>query len=197
MKFVESPSDHPSRPMVSRFIRATYLMSYDARIVNLPKTLLALVDDEDKVHAAAGLRDASEPFFSEHYLDLPIERLLSEVSRRRIARSTVVEVSCLASRTPAVSAHFMRELVFHGEELGYDWAFFTATSRLEKLLRRIRLPLLNLGAASVVRVPSPEIWGSYYETDPRVLAFGRDHLKPFLARWLEPVQAHEVHAYAA
>jgi hypothetical protein len=196
MKFVEIPFDHPSRPIVSRFIRATYLLSYDARIANLPNTLLALVDKEDKVHAAAGLRDASEPFFSEHYLDLPVETLLSELSRRRVARSAVVEVSCLASRSPAVSANFMRELVFHGEELGYDWAFFTATSRLEKLLRRIRLPLLNLGAASADRVPSPEIWGSYYQTDPRVLAFGREHLKPFLTRWLKPAKAHEVHAYA-
>ena len=89
----------------------------------------------------------------------------------------------------------MRALVLHGEDLGYDWAFFTATSRLEKLLRRMRLPLLNLGPASVDRVPSRENWGSYYETDPRVLAFGREHLKPFLMRFLEPVQAHEVHAH--
>jgi Thermostable hemolysin len=195
MKFIEIPFDHRLRPIASSFIRATYLLNYHARIVNLPKTLLALVDTNDKVHAAAGLRDTSEPFFSEHYLDLPIESLLSEVSRRRVDRSSVVEVSCLASRTPSISAHFMRELVFHGEDLGYDWAFFTATSRLEKLLRHIRLPLLNLGAASLDRVPSPEIWGSYYETDPRVLAFGREHLKPFLSRWLKPVQAYEVHAH--
>src|SRR5208337_2129689 len=189
------PFNHPSRPVVLHFIRATYLLNYDARIVNLPKTLLALVDKDGKVHAAAGLRDASEPFFSEHYLDLPIEVLLSEVSQRRVSRSSVVEVSCLASRTPSISAHFMRALVLYGEDLGYDWAFFTATSRLQKVLRRMRLPLLNLGAASVDRVPSPEIWGSYYETDPRVLAFGREHLKPFLMRWLEPVQAHEAHAH--
>ena len=195
MKFLEIPFDHPLRPGVSRFIRETYLLNYDARIVNLPNTLLAIVDEENKVHAAAGLRDASEPFFSEHYLDLPIETLLSEVSWRQVERSAVVEVSCLASSTPAISAHFMRELVLHGEELGYDWTFFTATSRLEKLLRRMRLPLLNLGAASADRVPSPEMWGSYYETDPRVLAFGREDLKPFLMRWLEPVQAHAVHAH--
>jgi hypothetical protein len=89
----------------------------------------------------------------------------------------------------------MRALVLHGEDLGYDWTFFTATSRLEKLLRRMRLPLLNLGAASADRVPSPEIWGSYYETDPRVLAFSREHLKPFLMRWLEPAQTHGVQAH--
>ncbi len=195
MRFIEIQFDHPLRPIVSRFIRATYLLNYDAHIVNLPKTLIAVVDKRGKVHAASGLRDCSEPFFSEHYLDLRIEQLLSDVSRLRVERKAVVEVSCLASRTPAISAHFMRALVLHGEELGYDWAFFTATSRLEKLLRRMRLPLINLGAASVKRVPSPEVWGSYYETDPRVLAFGREHLKPFLMRWLEPAQGHEVRSH--
>ena len=192
MRFIEIPFDHPSRSVVARFIRATYLLNYNAHVVNLPNTLLALVDEDDRVHAAAGLRDASEPFFSEHYLDLPIEVLLSEVSRQRVGRSTIVEVSCLASRTPSISAHFMRALVLHGEELGYDWAFFTVTSRLEKLLRRMRLPLFTLAAASVHRVPSPEVWGSYYETDPRVLAFGREHLQTFLTRGLEPAQVREI-----
>ena len=195
MRIIEISSEHPLRPAVSRFIRATYLLNYDARLLNLPNTIIGLVDNRNKIHAAAGLRDASEPFFSEHYLDLPIETLLSEISRRRVERESVVEVSCLASRAPALSAHFMRDLVFYGEELGYDWAFFTATSRLEKVLRRMRLPLLNIGAASVDRVPSPETWGSYYETDPRVLAFGREHLKPFLERWLGPATYHEVRAH--
>ncbi len=195
MKFVEVPLDHPLRPVVSRFIRATYLLSYDARVVNLPKTLVAVVDRRGKVHAAAGLRDHSEPFFSEHYLDLPIERVLASVTRRQVPRCSIVEVSCLVSRTPSISAHFMRALVLHGEELGYDWAFFTATSRLEKLLRRMRLPLFDLADASVDCVPSPEIWGSYYETDPKVLAFGREHLTPFLMRWQEPAPAYEARAH--
>ncbi len=116
MKFLEIPFDHPSRPIVSRFICATYLLNYNARVENLPKTLIAVVDKENKVHAAAGLRDASEPFFSEHYLDQTIDELLSDASGRRVERSSVVEVSCLASRTPAISAHFMRALVLHGEE---------------------------------------------------------------------------------
>jgi hypothetical protein len=195
MIIVEIPPDHPLRPAVSRLIRATYYLIYDARIKALPKTLVALIDDKGKVLAAAGLRDASEPFFSEHYLDLPIQSLLSQVSRKPLERKSIVEVSCLASRAPVLSAHFMRELVFYGERLGYDWAFFTATSRLEKLLRRMRLPLLNLGEASAERVPDPEAWGSYYDTQPRVLAFGREHLKPFIVRWLGKAHAIEARAH--
>jgi len=168
---------------------------YDARIANLPKTLVALVDDKDRILAAAGLRTASEAFFSEHYLDQSIETLLGQISRTSLDRKSIVEVSCLASRKPAISVHFMRELVLYGERLGYDWAFFTATSRLEKLLRRMRLPLLSLGEAHADRVPNPEAWGSYYETRPRVLAFGRDHLKPFLTRWLGETRGCEARAH--
>ena len=40
-----------------------------------------------------------------------------------------MEVSSLASRTPAISVRFMTGLVLYGEELGFDWGFFTATSR--------------------------------------------------------------------
>jgi hypothetical protein len=195
MRIIEIPCGHPLRPAVSRFIRATYYLIYEARIEALPKTLVALVDAKGKVLAAAGLRDASEPFFSEHYLDAPIECLLSGFSRTPLDRKSVVEVSCLASRAPAISALFMRELVFCGERLGYDWAFFTATSRLDKLLRRMKLPLLDLGEARQDRVPNPENWGSYYETEPRVVAFGREHLKPFLVKWLAGSPSLEARAH--
>ena len=89
----------------------------------------------------------------------------------------------------------MTGLVLYGEELGYDWAFFTATSRLEKLLRRMRLPLITLGTASASRVPNPEMWGSYYETDPRVLAFGREQLMPFLRKQEASAPVHEARVH--
>ncbi len=165
-----------------RLIRAVYALSYGAHVTNFPKTIIGLADNKDRIHAAAGLRDASEPYFSEHYLDAPVETVIGGIAKARIDREAIVEVSSLASRTPAISVRFMKELVLYGEELGFDWAFFTATSRLEKLLRRMRLPLIALGAASASRVPNPEIWGSYYETDPRVLAFGREQLMPFLQK---------------
>ena len=119
-------------------------------------------------------------------LTRPLKPIIGGIAKKRVDRETIVEVSSLASRTPAVSVRFMTELVLYGEELGFDWAFFTATSRLEKVLRRMRLPLIALGAASANRVPNPEIWGSYYETDPRVLAFGREQLMPFLLKKAAP-----------
>ncbi|MGO9543474.1 MAG: thermostable hemolysin [Rhodomicrobium sp.] len=183
------------RPTANRLIRAVYSLNYDAYVLNIPKTVFALVDDYDKMHAAAGFRDSSEAYFSEYYLDAPVETIIGTAARKPVDRHKIVEVSCLASRTPAVSMQFLRELVLHGERLGFDWAFFTATSRLEKLLRRMRLPLIGLGAASANRVPTPEIWGSYYDTDPRVLAFAREQLMPFLVKKAAPSGAYEVRAH--
>ena len=189
MRIAAITPEHPLRSAATRLIRAIYALNYGARVTSFPKTIVALIDNNNKIHAASGLRDASEPYFSEHYLDAPVEAIIGGIAKKRVGRETIVEVSSLASRTPAVSVRFMTELVLYGEELGFDWAFFTATRRLEKVLRRMRLPLITLGAASASRVPNPEMWGSYYETDPRVLAFGREQLMPFLLKQAAPAPA--------
>jgi hypothetical protein len=180
MKLVHLSSSHPLRPMTSLFIRTAYLEHYSAQITKLPQNIVALIDAQNRVHCAAGLRDCSEPYFSELYLDAPIEQVIGSIANRPVKRKEIVEVSSLASRTPAVSIQFMRDLILYGDTLGFNWAFFTVTSRLEKLLRRIGLPFTILGAASRTRVPNPEKWGTYYDTNPVVMAIGRDDLAPFL-----------------
>ncbi|MEJ2117141.1 MAG: thermostable hemolysin, partial [Alphaproteobacteria bacterium] len=163
MKLIHVYQGHSLWPATTLFIRTTYLEYYAARIGELPKNIIALVDAQNKVHCAAGLRDASEPYFSEYYLDAPIERVISGIAGKAVERREIVEVSSLTSRTSAASIQFMRDLILYGDTLGFNWAFFTATSRLEKLLRRIHLPLIDLGMASPARIPNPEIWGTYYD----------------------------------
>jgi Thermostable hemolysin len=185
MTLIPVSPGHPLWLMTSIFIRTTYLDHYGARLASLPTKIVALIDARQKIHCAAGLRDGSQAFFSEFYLDEPIEAVLSRMTAKPVERREIVEVSGLASRTPAASVQFMRELILYGDTLGFNWAFFTATSRLEKLFHRIRLPLIDLGAADPARVPCAEAWGSYYEASPRVLAIGRDDLAPFLVRYPE------------
>jgi Thermostable hemolysin len=195
MRLVELSTDHPLRPDAIRLIKSIYLESYGAIITNLPSMILALADKEGTIHAAAGWRDSSEPYFSEHYLDAPVETIIGGIARTRVCRESIVEVSSLASRTPAISARFMTSLVLYGEELGFEWGFFTATSRLEKLLRRMGLPLIALGTASASRVQNPGMWGSYYETAPKVVAFGREQLTPFLRKQAQSALAYEACAH--
>ncbi len=182
MQLIHISPGHAFWPVTSLFIRSTYLVHYNARIANLPANIVALVDARNQVHCAAGLRDCSEPYLSELYLDERIETVISGLAGKPVERHEIVEVSSLASRTPAASARFMCELIVYGETLGFNWAFFTATLRLRTLLHRLHLPLIELGTASANRVPDPAAWGTYYESEPKVLAIGRDDLAPFLSK---------------
>lgn len=193
MQLLQISPGHALWPATSLFIRSTYVDHYSAHIANLPHKIVALIDTRNQVHCAAGLRDCSEPYFSEAYLDHPIETVIGGIAGRRVERHEIVEVANLASRTPAASARFMRELILYGETLGFNWAFFTATLRLEGLLRRLRLPLIELGTASADRVPDPAAWGTYYDAKPKVLAIGRDDLAPFLARASESEMGARAH----
>jgi len=181
MNLIPVSPGHPLWPAVSVFIRTTYLDHYGAQLAELPTNIVALIGPGQRVQCAAGLRNGSEAFFSECYLEDTIEAVISGVTGRQIDRWEIVEVSNLASRTPAASVQFMRELIHYGDALGFNWAFFTATDRLQKILRRIHLPLIELGAARPERLAAPYVWGSYYENNPKVLAIRRDDLAPFLS----------------
>jgi hypothetical protein len=182
MQLIPLSPGHALWPAVSIFVHTAYLEYYGARPHALPARVVALVDPQERVLCAAGLRSAPEAFFSEFYLEAPMEEMIGERSGKCVDRSEIVEVAGLVSRTPALSVHFMRELILYGDTLGFNWAVFTATDRLERLLRRIDLPLITLGRAGRECVPAPDSWGSYYENDPTVLAIGREDLAPFLIR---------------
>lgn len=168
LRIVE-PAD-PYRSETENFIRTTYALRYGAVITEFPRRLLATFDDCERVICAAGVRDAGESFFSERYLDAPIERILGECSGAPVERRAVFEVSTLASQTPCSSASFVREIVAFGEAEGFAWSFFTATSRLHLLLSRLGVAPLSLGEARADRIEGAGLWGTYYETRPRVCA---------------------------
>jgi hypothetical protein len=167
-------------PAVSRLIRTAYRRHYQARLKHLPRRIIALAGPGEWVQCVAGLRESTEPFLSERYLDQPIETVLMQMTGLRVERQEIVEVSSLASRSQIASVAFIRELIRYGASLGFNWAFFTATDRLEKILRRIKLPLIQLDDARPERLADRELWGSYFDRHPKVFAIGRRDLAPFL-----------------
>lgn len=168
MDLISVDARHPLRPAVEAAVRAVYAREYGARLAALPPRMLAWADDGGNVLCAAGLR--TQPFFSEFYLDAPVEDLLARAGGRPVARERVVEVSALAAPRPGAAAAFTRAVIDLCREEGFDWAFFTATQRLRALLRWMGLPLVPLGPACPTRVSSPADWGSYYLHDPVVCA---------------------------
>lgn len=182
MQILVLPQGHARRTEVERFIANIYRRHYEASVPAFPPTLVALFGSDDQCLCASGLRFAETGFFSECYLDQPIEALLARATGSAVRRDRIFEVSGLASRAPQRAAQFLRYVVAYGESAGFDWAFFTATNRLRGLLCVLGLPPFVLGPADRDRAANAQVWGSYYESEPLVCAISRFAARDYLAR---------------
>src|ERR1700688_5299329 len=170
LKIVLLGNDDPARHAAEAFIKSIYTARYGARLGTFPSRIIALLDDRDEILCAAGLRFGDDGFFSERYLDIPIEDAVSAISARTVERSAIFEVTTLASRAPLVTAEFIAEIGSFGERAGFEWSFFTLTRRLQLLVRRLGIPLTYLGEADRRRMADSERWGTYYAFEPKVYA---------------------------
>ncbi len=180
MRTIVIGRDHPLRRKAEFTIRQTYFEKYGAVPGPLPAMLVGVLTPGGTIPCLAGLRTAGEGFFSQHYLDEPITEVAARLAGVPVPAESIVEVTGLVSRSPLCTGRFVLELVRLGARHGFEWALFTATERLGRLLRRRGLPLLPLVKARRDRVPDPERWGTYYEDDPTVFLLRRDALEPFL-----------------
>lgn len=169
---------HPLRGATEACVASVFRAAYGARGLSFPPLLVAQIDAADRPLCAAGVRTAADGFFSEAYLDRPIERLLAERLGRPVARDAVLEVTQLASRSAERSSAFVRRIVALGRLAGFELAFFTATARLRRLVARLGIPLIDLGPADPARLADAGRWGSYYAAAPRVCAVDGRALAP-------------------
>jgi hypothetical protein len=175
------PEHHRLRAKAERFICEVYEAEYGARIGSLPRNLFVAIDPQGAILCAAGFRTCVDGFFSERYLDAPIEAALTRVSGQSVMRDRVFEISTFASRSPHSIQPFVNDAINYADSVGFEWGFFTLTRRLRLLLDRFGLELSLLGAADASRIEEAAAWGSYYEKGPKVYAGNRDSLTPQLA----------------
>lgn len=168
---------HDLRPEVEACVTQVYKRAFDARDLSFPPRLIALVDRSGLPICAAGLRTYREGFFSEVYLDGPIEDVLTAWIGHPVRRCEVFEITTLASRAGEVSPHFIRQIVMLGKRAGFRWCFFTATVRLRSLIQRLRIPVAELGPADPARIAEAWRWGRYYAEEPVVCAVSRASLE--------------------
>jgi hypothetical protein len=163
-------NDDDRRRSAEEFIRNTYAACYGARLETFPSRIIALLDHRDEILCAAGLRFLDDGFFSESYLDAPIEDVVSAILARPVNRNAIFEVTTLASRAPLATAEFISEIGAFGERAGFEWSFFTLTRRLHLMVRRLGIALTYLGEADRRRIADSERWGTYYACQPKVYA---------------------------
>jgi hypothetical protein len=159
------------RPAAEALIADMFETCYGARVSAFPETLIVKFDvDGLQPVCAAGLRFARDGFFSEQYLDQPIEQMLSLAYGHPVKRGELIEVTSLASRNVHHTISFIRAIILHGQLLGCGWAFFTLTPRLSRMLCHLDVNLVHLAKAESHRVARSADWGSYYSQGPSVFA---------------------------
>jgi hypothetical protein len=160
---------HPARQAVEALIAQVYAREYGATVTTFADLLIALPDLEGGFRAAAGLR-IGDGFFSETYLDQPIEHILSKYWQPPATRSEIAEVTTLAASHPNASLALISGITGYLRSLGVRFAFFTVTERLGQMLKRVGVPAQTLADARADRVTNPQEWGLYYATNPKVMA---------------------------
>ena len=168
--------DDALRGLAETFIRNVYAVQYGAQLEGFPSRIFAVLNDKDKIVCAAGVRLQEDGFFSERYLDSPIQQVLGVTSKRTIARGEIFEVTTLASQAPRATANFIEAVGAFGESNGFLWSFFTLTRRLRLLVDRLGHSLTHLADADPRRIPDHERWGTYYASEPKVFAIASPRL---------------------
>lgn len=171
-RFTLCEHDGTGRVATERFISDCFLTCFGSNINAFMPRLFSVEDERGTTWGAFGLRSATQRLFLEQYLDEPVEAQLSRVAGTRVERSTVVEVGHFSGIYPGALRAMIELLIAHLHREGHEWVVFTGTVDLRNAFGRLGLTPVDLGAASIDRLPPSQrdAWGSYYAHSPRVLA---------------------------
>jgi hypothetical protein len=170
--------DHPLRDQAEAFIRRLYAAEYGADIKKFPSRIIASLDHFDQINCAAGIRSKDDGFFSESYLNTPVEEALGRFAERKVSREQIFEVTTLASQAHRTTLHFIEAIGKFGEANGFNWSFFTLTRRLALLVSRLGHPMIQLADADQCRITDHHLWGTYYASEPKVFAIQSPRVAP-------------------
>ncbi len=162
---------HAKWPNAKQYISERYQLAFDARLNGYMPAFMALMQG-DEFASLCGFRGAEQgTLFLEQYLDDDASTLLSAQFATHVERHQLVEFGQLASFNKGFSlVHFFliaEALV----KRNYQWCIFTATDPLYAMMKRFGLPLQIIADADPNRIPNAsEIWGTYYQHQPRIVA---------------------------
>lgn len=160
------------RSEAENFIRERFAQSYGAQIFHFMPRLFSLAGEEAQIIASFGLREAArETLFLERYLSEPIEDCISKRLAHQISRDAIVEVGNFAGLNAGNTRLMIQALTQRLFCEGFRWVCFTGTTSLRNAFHRLALTPIELARAEKKRLDNNErqLWGSYYEHDPRVL----------------------------
>jgi len=109
--------------------------------------------------------------FLERYLSASVDTLLAMHADAPPVRERIAEVGHLAASRNGEGRRLIQLLAPHLADEGFEWVVGTVTKELRKMLLRLGIVPLTLGAADPAALGDEATqWGSYYEHQPVVLA---------------------------
>lgn len=156
---------------IKLFIQDVYFKHYKANIDVTYPFLMAVLDKNHNILSAVGFRYADlEELFLEQYLDDKIENILSEKYNTQITRDKIVEIGSLASAGKGMSKFLFIALATYLRKFDYYYAVMTGTSKLRRNFRKLNLkPAIICRASQDKLIDKKDEWGSYYDTNPKVM----------------------------
>lgn len=160
----------PERAAVEAYIHDRFAGVHRAEVTHFLPNLISLRCGGE-YSAAVGLAPAGNgKVFAEHYLDAPVEQVISEKLGLHVARDQIVEIGNLVSTWKGSSLLLFIVIGEVMERLGYHYVMFTGTREVKALLARLRYSPIVLADADPARLPDGGAsWGSYYSNNPQVM----------------------------
>jgi hypothetical protein len=164
----------PDRAAAENYVADCFAKAYGAQVTEFAPYLLT-VSCAGKISGVAGIRPADAPLFSERYLDAPVESVLGEMYGRVVSRREVFELSNLAALRPGVCQLMYMVMAPFLYRAGFRYVVFAGTTQVERTVRKMSFALRSIAPADPARLgDSAALWGSYYETCPKVMAIDLD-----------------------
>ena len=162
---------HPMRSQVEMYVKQRYQLAFDARLEQFMPVFLVLMRGTT-ILSVCGYRSAEqEPLFLEQYLDHCAEEMAKQYLGCSVCRSELIEFGQLAAFSKGMSPYHFLVMTRYLVEQGYRWCIFTATDPLFAMMRRLGLAPVVMVDADANRIANAtQIWGSYYQNQPRIMA---------------------------
>jgi hypothetical protein len=154
-----------------QYIARSYRTTFSATTRTRPARLVVTVARAGGIACATSIRCQEEGFFSQHYLDAPVDTLITRRTGLEVTPAGILEVGGLACTSPFAAYPTLRAVFHWGRARGITWGLFTATAEVRRLIQRAKITPLMLARAEAHRVPDPDQWGDYYVHDPWVCAY--------------------------
>jgi hypothetical protein len=162
----------PERAEIETYIATKFAATYGATLREFLPYLLVL-RAANGLGGVLGMRRAADdtPLFLEQYLETPAELILGDLLKISVARGSLVEIGNLVATWRGSSQMLFIALAALIVQVGAQWAVFTATPEVQKLLARLGVKQYVLGKADGSKLGGQLVdWGTYYNSSPSLVA---------------------------